>query len=191
MTFLFSTEARHQFDPVAQKFGLVCVASTEWGLRYENDKVFLTVNFDSARSYELGVEIGKKNTKYPGPPFSLAEVLRLRDVQDAEFVSGLMISDETRLPDVLSRLAKLTVSYASDFLMGNDFSFAQVEKMRNKESAEFELVSRLRYAKSTVDVAWSEKDYEAIVRVLEPLEQHLSPAEKKRLEYSRKQLPHS
>lgn len=188
MTLLFSVEAQRQFDPIAQQFGLVRVASTEWGLRYENDKIFLTVNFDNARSYELGVEIGKRNTKYPGPPFSLAEILRLRDVQDAAFVSGLMISNETRLPGVLSRLAQLTISYASDFLVGNDFSFAQIEQMRNKESAEFELASKLRHAKSIVDIAWSTRDYPEIIRALEPLEQHLSVAEKKKLEYSRKQL---
>ena len=83
------------------------------------------------------------------------------------------------------------ISCFNHFLMGNDFSFAQVEKLRNKESAEFELASQLRYARSAVDLAWPAKDYRAIVKVLEPLEQHLSPAEKKRLEYSRKQLSHS
>lgn len=191
MTLLFSAEARRQFDPVAQHFGLVCTISDEQGLRYENDNVFLEVNFDNGRSYELGVEIGKRHTRYPGPPFSLAEILRLRGVQDAEFVSGLMISNESRLPDTLARLARLTLDHAADFLVGNDLSFAQVEKLRNKESAEFELESQLRYARSMVDVAWPARDYEAIVKALEPLEPHLSPSEKKRLEYSRKQLSHS
>jgi len=188
MAFLFSTETRQQFDPVAKQFGLVCVASTEWSLRYENDTVFLLVNYDGTRSYELGVEIGQWNTRYPGPPFSLSEILRLRGIQDAVFVSGLMISDKAQLPNALSRLAKLTADHAADFLRGNEFSFAQVEKLRDKESSEFELASRLRYARSTVDVAWPAKDYEAVVRALEPLEAHLSEAEKKRLEYSRKHL---
>lgn len=188
MTLLFSTEARRQFDPVAKQFGLVCVASTEWSLRYENDTVFLLVNYDGTWSYELGVEIGKRNIWYPAPPFSLPEILRLQGIQNAAFVSGLMISDEAQLPHVLSRLAKLTTDHASDFLSGNEFSFSQIEKFRNRESSEFELASRLRYARSTVDVAWPAKDYEAVVRALEPLEVHLSEAEKKRLEYSRKHL---
>jgi hypothetical protein len=188
MSLLFSSEARRQFDPIAQKFGLVCVIASGQCLRYENDKVFLIINFDSTRSYELAAEIGEKNTQYLGPAFSLAEVLRLRNVDDAEFVSGLMISNEARLPDVLSRLAKLTIDYASDFLAGNEFSFMQIEKMRNKESAEFELASQLKFAKSDADAAWSVKDYEAVVKVLKPLEQYLSLTEKKRLEYSRKQL---
>jgi hypothetical protein len=73
--------------------------------------------------------------------------------------------------------------------MGNEFSFAQVEKFRKNESADFELESKLRYARSTVSMAWSVKDYAAIVQVLGPLEVYLSKVEKSRLEYSRKHLP--
>ncbi len=188
MALLFSTEARRQFDPIAQQFGLNCVTSTEQGLRYENDNVFLEVNFDNGRSYELGVEIGKRYAQYPGSSFSLAEILKLRGIQEAKFVSRLMNSDQARLPGILSTLVRLTLDHASDFLMGNDFSFAQVENQRNKESSEFELESKLRYARSVVDVAWPAKDYKAIINVLESIESHLSTTEKKRLEYSRNQL---
>lgn len=189
MILPFSAEARRQFDPVVQQFGLVCVVSTEWGLVYENDKVFLKVNFDNGRSYELGVEIGRRHVKDLGPPFSLAEILRLRSVQDAAFVSGLMISDESRLSEMLSRLARLTLEHACDFLKGKEFSFAQVEKLRNKESAAFELATQLRRARAAIDIAWPARDYKVIVRVLAPLEQHLSVSEKKRLDYARKRLP--
>lgn len=190
MTLLFSTEARRQFDPVAKQFGLICVRSSEHGLRYENDKVFLKVNFDNGRSYEIDVEIGRQCARYAKPAFSLAEILRLRSVQNATFVSRLMNSDQSRLPSILLRLVRLVCDHASDFLSGNDLSFAQAEKWRNKEAAEFELASQLKFARSTVDVAWSKRDYKAIVRVLEPLEPYLSPAENKRLEYSRKKIPH-
>lgn len=191
MTLLFSIEARQHFDPVAQQFGLICVTSNDQGLRYENEKVFLEVNFDNGRSYALGIEIGKQHTQYLGPPFSLAEILRLCGIQDAAFVSKLMVSNELQLPGILSRLAQLTLDYASDFLMGNDLSFARIEKLRNKESAEFELASQLRYARSIIDIAWPARDYKAIVKALELLEPYLSPSEKKRLEFARKQLSHS
>lgn len=188
MTIDFSKEARRHFDPVAQQFGLVCAVSTKWELRYENDLVSLNINFDSGRSYELGVEVGRPGDRFLGHPFSLAEILRLRDIQDVAFVSGLMIDDEIKLPNALAQLAELTVRHASDFLKGEDPSFAQIEKFRNKECAEFEIASQLRHARSIVDVAWAAKDYGVIVKVFEPLEAHLSSAEKKCLAYARKQL---
>ncbi|MCI0653057.1 MAG: hypothetical protein L0Y39_01070, partial [Methylococcaceae bacterium] len=95
---------------------------------------------------------------------------------DAGFVAGLIISDQALLPNILSRIARLTVDHASDFLKGNNFSFAQLEKLRNKESSEFELASQLRHARSIIDTAWPARDYRTIVKVLEPLEKHLSPA---------------
>lgn len=188
MTLSFALEAKRHFDPVAQQFGLTFAASNERVVRYENDKVFLEVDFDNGRSFELGVEIGKKDVRYPGPPFSLAEILRLRGIQDTAAAYALMASDETRVQTTLARLAGLTADHAADFLMGSDFSFAQVEKLRNKESAEFELASQLRHARSAVETAWSVRDYATVVKVLTPLENHLSPAEEKRLDYSRKQL---
>ena len=117
MGLLFSAEARRQFDPIAQQFGLICVTSSEQGLRYENENVFMGVNFDNGRSYELGVEIGKQHTQYLGP-FSLAEILKLRGIQEAKFVSGLINSDQARLPEALSKLVRLTREHASDFLRG-------------------------------------------------------------------------
>lgn len=188
MSTPFSREARLHFDPVALQFGLTNVARTESSLRYENDKVFFSINFDSARSFELGVEIGKKDARYPGPPFDLAEVLRLRGVQDSIAVNALVVSDPSRLKDALARLAELTVRHASDFLMGNDLSFAQMEKLRDRESATLALASQLRRARAAAEAAWAAKDFKKVIKALEPLEPHLSESEKRRLDYSRKQL---
>ncbi len=186
VTLLFSTEAHRQFDPIAKQFDLVCTVSSERNLRYENNEVFLLINYDDSWSYELGIEIGKTGIRCP--PFSLSEILRLRGVQDAAFVARLMISDKTQLPNILSRLAKLTHDNASDFLKGDVVSFAKLEIFRHKECFEFELASRLRHMRMVVDAAWLVRDYRTIVRSFEPLEAYLSEAEKKKLEYSRGHL---
>ena len=99
-----------------------------------------------------------------------------------------MISDAARLGDALARLAALTLQHASDFLMESDFSFAQVAKLREKESDAYALAGSLRSARARSEAAWLKRDYRAVVKSLEPLEQHLSPAEKKRLDYSRGHL---
>ena len=71
----FASEARSFFDPIGRGFGLTCSASTEQGLRYESDEIILRVNFDNGRSYELGVEIGRKQTAGgPARFHSLGEV---------------------------------------------------------------------------------------------------------------------
>jgi hypothetical protein len=188
MSLHFVDEARRWFDPVAQQFGLSCLVASEREVRYENDAVFLCINFDNARSYELGVELGKKSPNQLERPFSLSEVLRLNGVPDAASIDGIMVSDAVRLHDALVRLAMLVMQYAPDFLVGNDISFARVARLREKESLAYALERDLRAARARAETAWSGKDYKAVVAAFEPLESHLSPAEKKRLEYSRKQL---
>jgi hypothetical protein len=188
MALLFSLAAKHHFDPMARQFGLVCTASCERVVQYENDQVCLRINFDNGRSYELSVEFGKMDTQCSAPFFSLAEILRLQGIQDATFVNAPMVRDEEGLQVVLARLAELTVRHAADFLKGNSLSFDQVAELRNKESTEFELDAQLRHARSAVDAAWSTRDYMTIINVLTPLEAYLSPVEKKRLDYSKSKV---
>lgn len=185
----FASEVRCHFDPLAERFGLSCVASGEQRVRYENDSVFLTVHFDNECSYELGVEVGRKTSTQSERPFSLVEVLRLREAAaDAASIDGIIVSDAARLPGAITRLAALTSEYASDLLRCSDFSFAQVAKLREKEGDAYALARDLRVARAKSEMAWSSRNFKALIAALEPLESHLSLAEKKRLEYSRKQL---
>lgn len=185
MAVPFALEARHQFDALAQQFGLSCVLSNERTVRFENDRVFLSVHFDNGRSYELGVELGKKEPQNPERPFSLAEVLRLRGSAEAQAIDGIMISDYSRLSHALGRLSSLTAQYASDFLLGNDLSFSQIAVLREQECDAYSLEGSLRSARARSEAAWAKRDYQGIIDALGPLEPHLSPAEKKRLEYAR------
>lgn len=184
----FARHSRHWFDPVTAQFGMSCVASDDNYLRYENARAFLLIRRDSRGSGELGVEFGRRRPGSFGPPFSLAEILRFRGVTDASAASAPMISRSSQLPVALSKLAELTRTHASDFLAGNERSFSQVSDFRKKEGVDFERQSQLRRLRSAVGAAWRERDYETVVRALEPFADHLSETEKRKLQYSRKHL---
>ena len=188
MNISFAREAKYRFDPLAKKFGLSFVTSNEREVRYESNQILLKVNFDNGRSFELGVDIGKKDSRYPGPPFSLQEILKLRKAEEAGSIYSFLASNEEKFKNILDRLANLTVKYAADFLMNGEFSFMQIEKFRNRESDEFELAAQLNHARSLAMEAWSARDYAFIVRELSPIETHLNPEEKKLLESSREEL---
>lgn len=185
MTVPFASEARHHFDVVAKKFELSCALSTERNVRFENDRIFLDVNFDNGRSYELGVELGKKEPQKPERPFSLAEVLRLRGAAEAKSIDGIMVSDSSRLGSALNTLSLLTAQHATDFLLGNALSFEQVARQRERESDAYALEASLRTARARSEAAWTKRNYLNVVSALEPLGPHLSPSEKRRLEYAR------
>lgn len=188
MNVSFAREAKYRFDPLAKKFGLSFVTSNEREVRYESNQVLLKVNFDNGRSFELGVDIGKKDGRYPGPPFSLQEILKLRKAEEAGSIYSFLAINEEKFKNILDRLTNLTVKYAADFLLNGEFSFMQIEKFRNRESDELELAAQLNHARSLAIEAWSTRDYAFIVREFSPIETHLSPEEKKLLESARQEL---
>ncbi|WP_435641088.1 hypothetical protein [Micavibrio aeruginosavorus] len=186
MTTSFPTETRHQFDSIAEQFGLSRVTESLQQVRYENDLVFLLIHWDNTRSYEIGVEIGKKCTSGKDQSFPLHVVLKKDKAPDADRVSNLMVSDEKNLPAILQNLADIVMGHASDLLSGSEQSFAQIEAFSHHNNVAYAQNAELQHAKLIADKAWSEKDYVSIVRALEPVEENLSDTDKARLEYARK-----
>jgi hypothetical protein len=180
----FSDEAKRHFDRVATMYGLLCSTADERQMRYESDKVFLDINFDNGRSYELGVEIGQRIPNQVERPFSLAEILRLKAALEADTVDGLSSYNATKLKDDLQILSNLTLRYADDFLKGDVFSFARVANLREKESIAYAIQRDLRSARAKAEKAWAAKDYTGVISAFEPVKSHLRPSEVKRLEYS-------
>ena len=51
--------AKDAFGFLETKYRFSCVESGPWSLQYESLKVFVSVDFDGMRSYELGCSIGR------------------------------------------------------------------------------------------------------------------------------------
>ena len=184
----FSDEAKRQFERVAEKYRFECVAADERRVRYESTDVFLDVRFDNGRSYDLGIEIGQIIPNKIERPFSLAEILRLKNVSEGRSIDGFSASSVTKLRDGLKTLADLTLNYADDFLRGRVSSFVQVPDLREKESLDYAIQRDLRTARAKAVKAWNTKDYAGVIAAYEPVKSHLEPSEVKRLQYSQSKI---
>lgn len=188
MEFIFLVTARRVFDPLADRFGMHYVSGSEWQLRYENDAAFLSIHFDNHRSYEIGVETGQLATQRPERPFNLSEVLRLRGVSSESDIDGFQVKNQTELDTALMRLARLTSTFASDFLRGNPRAFCELGKLRDLECQEYAKARDLRVARITAEQAWAESNYAKFIEICAPRISQLTNSEKKKLEYARKHL---
>jgi hypothetical protein len=184
----FLEEARLAFDHICGRFNMHCVFASRQAVRYENESVFLNINFDGQRSFELGVEIGKISLIESERPFSLGEILRLCGPEHSALIDGLMIREAIHLPEALRHLAELTSNHAAEFLRGGDLPFAKLASQRQTEGDLYALEKTIHTARARSEVAWKKRDHRGVVSALAPIEQHLSPAERKRLEYSRHHL---
>jgi hypothetical protein len=184
----------HQyFDSLANYHGLRCVISTEKIVRFENEKVFLQIQFDVGKSYEVSVQIGQCfiSLDQVQISFNLAELLRLRASEDTKFVERLQIIKPDFLIKAIERLSVIVEKYAARLLDGCDADFNELASFRKKECADYALSNKLKHAKKNAEEAWSCKDYGTVIAVYKPIETFLSLAEKKKLAFAKKQVDRS
>jgi len=179
----FDRLARKYFSFLETSFGFVLHAG-ESILRYETQNVYVLIGYDSNRSYELSIDLGRRSSTKE-PPFNFGEILR--SVKAPEMVPfSYQASSEEVLERCLEKLAQSLWKYGADFLRNDTAAFLRLAEFRQREGAAYALSRDLRLARTQAEAAWVRKDYAKVIRALEALEAHLTPAEMNRLTYSRK-----
>lgn len=186
-------DAVHQsFSAISQKYNLKeALLCGDNIVCYENTKIILEICFDSRRSYELQVIISNKQSKSPNywdKNFNLGFILKIR-ANSSEKIEGMFqTSNPVFIQEVVKKLACLTETYAADLLEGNQDSFYELGILQAIETRKYNLKQKLRHAARTVEKAWTSKDYASVVEAYKPLENDLTPVEKKKLQYSEKMV---
>jgi hypothetical protein len=144
----------------------------------------MLVDFDNGRSCELAVAFALIRPDPQQQPYSLAEVLRLRNRPEAAFMEGQQLVTQSSLEAALKKAASLASEFASEELQGNEKTFTNLANQRAAEAMDYGLARDLRAARLRADRAWQEKDFATVVSVYRPFLSHLSPSEVKRLEFA-------
>lgn len=184
--FTFLVAARRDFDPIARRFGMRCASSSEWHVRYESDVAFLNISFDGIRSFEVGVDIGQREPVTRESSFSLGELVRLRDPTANTNVDGLQVKDQMGLEHALKLLADLASRYGQEAFLGDVELFKELAELRDRECQIYARNRDLRIAREDAQDAWAHRDYAKLIQIYGAIEVHLSPAERKKYEYSKK-----
>jgi len=174
--------------PIAERFELALADASECRLRFENEAVFLAVNFDNGNSYELGIELGERNPNGQERPFALPEILRWRADDRAAQIDGLQITNQDSLERTLRRLPNLLLDLAAPLLNGNRDAFDDLATFREAEGLEYAAERDLRLARSDADKAWRHRDFDGVVAAYRPFLEHLNPSERRRFDYATKAI---
>lgn len=175
--------AASYFDPLAERRGLRRKSLNASCVEYRRGGVFLEVWFNY-RGAEFSVIIGRDQV------FGTRQQLQLFEILDWRRVTpniGCAAYDEANMRIVLPELARLTDENAGELLAGNAAAFADAIAHSRLMMDASALTWAQQDARKNSDKAWRAKDFAGVIAALEPLEEHLSAAELKRLEYCRKQ----
>lgn len=182
--------AQVQFQFLIDDYGFKSIVLNENHVRYLNETVVLDICYDSARSYEIDIAIGLNKTlrNAPSRNFNLREILDFKKAAKKEWYTGFQASKQQDLIEVIRRLACLIKTYAVELLQGNQFVFNALLNASEKQAKTLASERKLQAIRKKVFEAWQLRNYKEIVELLSPVENLITPGEKKKLVYAKKHL---
>jgi hypothetical protein len=188
----FAEAVRSAFDFLIADYSFRCVKSDMTFVRYESPDVFVNV-YHGRASYEIGVEIGLVNN-----PWGQAErSFTIRDIVEfngAEKETGytrvvtFSANDPALVKKFVNRLADFVKIYAVQELRGNLMAFEQLRSFVESEAERYEKEQEISQIKREANKAWQQKNYVSLVKLYEQIEESLTPAEAKKMEYAKRHL---
>lgn len=189
MLSTFLKQVTDHFGFLEHDFGFHRVMVDDRFARWENNEVFVQVQFDAERSYEVGAEVGQSKVLFNGKerPFDLGEVARMAGNSWSRF-RVLHGHNEDTLDNALNELADVVKLHGHALLHNAATAFAILAKQREQECSDYAVETELRQMKATAEKAWREHDYPTIVDLYGQHKSHLSPVEVKRYEVALKRV---
>lgn len=186
----FSRLVENKFSFLISEYGFRCVFAISDFVRFESEDVFVSIFYDSNRSYEIGVEIGQLNVLFNDKerPFNLVEILRLEGVVGEKDNMSLQAIDSINIINVISRLSVLLSTYAVEFLKNSQFDFRRLSNFREMECNQHELQSEWFSIRREAQVAWRKKDYLKFIELYSSFKGSLSEVEKGKLAFAQKKV---
>lgn len=172
----------HDFRLASERAGIVV---------FENGLVFVSVQYDHNRSYEVSVTIGslsKRDSDFQ-QEFNLWELVPLEGDSSVTKTRLLQATDPPGLHFCLSELATQLSEHGQDFLSGDDeHLFERLARERNERCSAAERDKQVQNARRQAKQAWNSSDFKGVVTALGGLENDLQESDKQRLHIARRRL---
>jgi hypothetical protein len=175
------------FAFLTKDFSFSCVQQDVTYVRYESSAVFVNV-YHGRASFELNVEIGERviGRSVPENSFAIGEILYLVSPQVAENYRPYQVTTAESVQKFVNELANLVKENAIPALQGDHDFFQRVGEIQLQRSDNLLRTWELNSVRKDVEVAWRERNFKRVIELYDPVKEHLTPAEVKKMEYARK-----
>jgi hypothetical protein len=183
----FTSEVVKEFRFLNEQFGFQRVATLTTLVSYESRHVFVNI-FHGRSSFEIGIEIGQRTDPAElRQKFSMPEILSAVGAPESSGFRGFQASTTKSVRDCVRTLAELVNRYAVPLLNGDPAAFGEVGQAQTTRSSEYVAAMEMRRVRQKVASAWRGKRFGEVVDLLSSVFPSLTPAEKKKLSFARKQ----
>jgi hypothetical protein len=154
-------------------------------VRFESSKVFVSIARCPSR-LDWGVDMGLL-TQPPDEEngFSVVDLAARNPPDDRRTWTAMW--PDTLLPKALAERAQILKEYGASALTGDASVFEGLSRERTERVQEYWAKQRAADAVGKADDEFRRKNWAEVVRLLAPVGASLSPAERKKLDYARRQ----
>lgn len=170
-----------KFANVDKKERVICI-------RYESQKVAMSLSYNTLH-FDIDLRFGEieKYNKEKCLLFDTSHLLCSKGNGYDLSHTGLVCRPHT-LNIAVKDLASIWKTYGKHCLLGEKKAFKELGKIREDCASKIHLQYEMREIRNKLQVAWKQKRYNEIVRLLVPQKNQLSQSELRKLEYAEKQL---
>ncbi|MGI9054315.1 MAG: phosphoribosylanthranilate isomerase [Pyrinomonadaceae bacterium] len=150
-------------------------------VKYESNKVFVKPWYFLPQ-YDYGVSFGLLNDENW---FSLESLFSL----DFGFSKPIeftfkKLSEIESIEKIVVGFAQLLLENGKDVLTGNENLYKQIQENEEIQSRNYTETLEINYSRKQAEIAWQKRDYAEVVKNYQKILESLSPAERKKLNYS-------
>jgi hypothetical protein len=140
---------------------------------FKSNITWIEILFDK---YSLFIEMGTNDGLYQ---VSLWDVMQFATGEGNS--ASYMASDEEKLKKGLQRLSDYVKLYCHKALSGDIEFYKELQRCKEKREQEYAFKNKISNIEELAKAAWEKQNYKKIIDLYNPILEHLSPLQKKRL----------
>jgi hypothetical protein len=183
----FALEAFTVFDFLMTEHGFHLVMLEPHVVRFEGPHTFLEVSF-FREDGDIGCQLGwlSPGESQPEEAFSMEHIQSLAGLRASGRYVPFQASSRPQAIMLLPLLGRYIKAYAGPVLAGDPETLHELRRIRAEQAEVLRRHHQLAPIRADAERAWHTKDFAQLVKLFEPIQGDLTPAERKKLEYCRK-----
>jgi hypothetical protein len=180
----FAEEVRKRFS-FLEPMGFRCLSSEPTVVHFESRETRISISH-GRQSYEIDMELS--SIASPTDAYSISEVIRLVDLSIGEHYRKFATHTAKGVAEGVAKLASILRRCIAAGVLTDLQVFDRLKCQREGLARNYALATQLEQIRRRSELSWHSKDYAAVVKILGPFREALTPLELKKLEFSEKKL---
>ena len=178
-TFIENT--LHYFGFLEKEYKMMYEQTDICTIRWIKENYCLYISYDYSRSYEINIFFHKINDNTS--PFDIYDLMKYSDIEFGD-ISVFQASSEERVTQIIEKISGNLYHVMQKSDMFTSEVINKLREQRERECTTKAMQDKLFWMRKDLEIAWREKNYVEVKKLLEPFLYDISQTETKKYRYA-------